>query len=326
MTQRSEYMLSLDIVNWLMYAKYTLGMEENEATVMWNNKHNVGKKLICECRGEESNKPGTRLFIRNVTNAFADAEKKEGWWNTFTLSEEKVEKGLWLAEVVEYHLDKNGYVNSTVKVIMPVNDVAFHDLFSETAGTWNSSAWWLMMVVSGAFLSEYKFSSHGIIHDPNFDELIDKFPIFKDLPANEIGEKALYMYLNGEITIKEIEECLDTPTDWERLVKNISSAVLCGDTKRLYGEKYPLFAEKVSHNVENGESSFIHENAVDYIRRQMRYYDELVRDGKIEPVVGDVLDMVESALAYRKSLHDAEKEKKKLERKSKKRPSVLGYR
>ena len=75
-----------------------------------------------------------------MTNVFEDAYKKEGWWNTFTLSKEKIEKGLWLAEVVSYRLDRNGYLNSEVKVIMPVNDIAFHALFSEKKGTWNGGS------------------------------------------------------------------------------------------------------------------------------------------------------------------------------------------
>ncbi len=61
-------------------------------------------------------------------------------------------------------------------------------------------------------LREYNFSAHGIIHEPNFDELKKRFPIFDGLSAKEIGEKALYMYLNTEVTIEEIEECLDTPS------------------------------------------------------------------------------------------------------------------
>lgn len=314
---QKEYMLTRDMENWLFYAMYTLGMKENEAALMWNNKNNVGKKLICECRGEESNKPETRLFIRNVTNALEDAYKKEGWWNTFTLSREKVEKGLWLAEVVGYRLDRNGYLNSEVKVIMPVNDIAFHALFSEKKGTWNSSAWWLMMVVSKSFLREYAFSAHRIIHEPNFEELKKRFPIFDGLTTKEMGEKALYMYLNNEVTIEEIEECLDTPNDWEKLISKVSSAVLRGNAERLYGEKYSLFAKKVSHNVENGNSYFTDHNTENYIKRQMDYYDELLKDGKIEPVVGDVLDIVEAALAYRKSLKDVEKAEKKRQKKNK---------
>lgn len=316
MTEK-EYMLTRDMGNWLFYAMYTLGMKKKEAVLMWNNKNNVGKKLICECIGEENNKPGTRLFIRNVTNIFVDAHKKNGWWNTFTLSKEKVEKGLWLAEVISYRLDRNGYLNSEVKVIMPVNDIAFHTLFSEKKGTWNSSAWWLMMVVSNAFLREYDFSTHRINHKPNFGELKKRFPIFDGLSAKEIGEKALYMYLNSKITIEEIEDCLDTPNDWEKLISNVSSAVLRGDAERLYGDKYPLFAKKVSHNVENGYSDFTECNTENYIRRQMDYYDELLKDGKIEPIVGDVLDIVETALAYRKSLKDAKKAEKKSQKKNK---------
>ena len=49
----------------------------------------------------------------------------------------------------------------------------------------------------------------------------------------------------------------------------------------------------------------------------MDYYNELLRDEKIEPVVGDVLDIVEAALAYRKSLKDAEKAEKKRQKKNK---------
>lgn len=45
-------------------------------------------------------------------------------------------------------------------------------------------------------------------------------------------------------------------------------------------------------------------------------YDELLKDGKIDPVVGDVLDIVETALAYRKSLKDAEKAEKKRQKKN----------
>ena len=44
---------------------------------------------------------------------------------------------------------------------------------------------------------------------------------------------------------------------------------------------------------------------------------ELLKDGKIDPVVGDVLDIVETALAYRKSLKDAEKQKRRDKRKIK---------
>lgn len=85
----------------------------------------------------------------------------------------------------------------------------------------------------------------------------------------------------------------------------------------MYGDKYPLFAKKVSHNVENGDSYFIDHNTENYIRRQMDYYDELLKDGKVEPVVGDVLDIVKAVLAYRKSLKDAEKAEKRKQKKNK---------
>lgn len=307
----TEYMLSGSLGNWLYYAMNTFCMEENEAVLMWNNRNNIGKKVICECRDENSSRYGTRLFIRNVTNVLEDAYKKKGWWNTFTLSKEKLKKGLYLAEIISYRLDRNGYLNAEVKSVMPVNDIAFHTLFSENSGTWRSSAWWLMMVESDAFLQEYAFSAHTSFHKPNIEELKRKFPVFKDLTNKEIGEKALYMYLKNEITMREIEECLDTPSSWEKLISDVTLAVYRGEAEDLYSTRYPLFAKKVSHNIKDG-------SAENYITRQLDYYNQLLGDKKIEPVTGDLLNLVEAALAYRKKIKDAEKEERKKKRKEKK--------
>lgn len=320
---RKEYMLTRDLDNWVFYAKYDLGMEEIDAILLWNNTNNVGKKLICECR-EEMDKPMTRLFIRDVTHVVEDTFKKDGWWNTFTLSKDKVKKGMYLAEVLSYRLDRNDYLNCEVKIIMPVDDVEARELFSNKKRIFNISAWWLMMAVSGEFLREYDFSSHEIIHEPNFKALKERFPTFNNLKSEEIATKALNMYIKGEITTKEIEECLDTPSDWEKLIKDIVRAVQRGNTKEKYGQLYPLFANKVTNNIENGDSYFDEYNAEDYIKRQMDYYYQLLKDGKVESIEKDAFDdfesytlsIVESALKYRKSLKDAEKAERKKKRKN----------
>ena len=49
----------------------------------------------------------------------------------------------------------------------------------------------------------------------------------------------------------------------------------------------------------------------------MNYYDELLKDGKIKHIEGDILDIVEAALAYRKALKDAEKAERKRQKKNK---------
>lgn len=315
---RKEFMLERDLGNWLIYAVYELRIDETEATLEWYNHHNIGKKLICTCKGYDPKYSRTRMYIRNVTNIMEDAFKKEGWWNIFTLCNDKVDAGLYMCEVIRYYIDRNGYINAEVKVITVVDDVKFHVLFSKDSGTWNSSAWWLMMVESNAFLKEYDFSARGLIHSPNIGELQRVFPQFQDMNPEDIGKKALMMYINQEITMEEIERCLDTPSKWEQLLSNISSAVSRDRVVDVYGADYPLFASKVSHNVANGSSYFQDLNVEEYLVRQLDYYKELVSTNKITAVdTDDVLSKVESALAYRKSVNDAKKAAKKAAKRDK---------
>lgn len=314
MTEK-EYMLSRTLNNWLLFAEMSEGIPTNEATVMWNNHHNVGKYLICESREDDS----TRLFIRNVTHALVDAYKKEGWWNTFTVTKTKTPKGLWLSKVIEYRLDRNGFLNLEVETIMPVDNVKFHNLFSFKSdnGTWNGIGWWLMMVKSNIFLKEYDFPIYSF-HEPNYDALIERFPEASGLRQDEIGKVMLFKYLRNETTLEEIEECLNKHTDWEELVINVQKAVANHTLDILYGYQYPIFAEKVSINViKDGMISITDVDS--YLKRQLEYYNQLVNNQKIEPVDGGWLNMIEAALQYRKSLNDIKKEMKKAARKEKKK-------
>ena len=312
MTEK-EYMLSRDLGNWLFFAERELGIPTNRASVMWNNHHNIGKYLICESREDDS----TRLFIRNVTNTLVDVEQKEGWWNTFTVTKTKTPKGMWLAKVIEYRLDRNGFLNLEVETIMPVDDIKFHNLFSFTTDncTWNGIGWWLMMVKSDAFLEEYDFQRYSF-HEPNYDALVERFPELSGLHQNEIGKLMLLKYLRNETTLEEIEECLNKPSDWEELVINVQKAVANHTVEKLYGDQYPVFTGKVANNVIN--NGMIDRTDVDrYLKRQLEYYDQLISNQKIEPINGGWLSMIEAALLYRKSLKDAEKAAKKEKRKSK---------
>jgi len=311
-TAKTRYMLSKDIGNWLLYAGFELEISENEATVIWNNYHNIGKYLICESREDSS----TRLFIRNVTNILEDSFKKEGWWNTFTVTKTPTNKGLWLAKVVEYRLDRNGFLNLEVEPMLPVDDIKFHTLFdSKDNGTWNSIAWWVMIVRSEAFLDEYNFNTFNL-HKPNFKALKERFTELEELDEYEIGKVLLKKYLSDEISLEDMESCLNKPSEWEQLVLDIQKAIASKTIESTYGEKYPLFVNKIENNViRNG---YVHIELINnYLKRQIEYYDELVTSGKISPISGDVLDIVEVALSYRKSLKDREKAIKKEKRKNK---------
>ncbi len=306
-----EYMLRGNLGNWLFFAETELDIPQNKATVIWNNCHNIGKYLICESRENDS----TRLFIRNVTNTLIDAFEKKGWWNTFTTTKTKTPKGIWLSKVVEYRLDRNGFLNLEVETVLPMDGIKFQKLFQSDNGTWNSIAWWLMMVCSDVFLKEYDFQRYSF-YEPNYDALVERFPDANGLSEKGMGKLMLFKYLRNETTLEEIEECLNKPTDWENFVKEIQNSVANGTLDKFYGEKYPVFASKIRGNVITGD--YIYRDTVErYLKRQLRQCEDLVRDNKIEAVEGNWLDKIETVLQYRKSLKDAEKAAKKEKRKKK---------
>lgn len=85
-----EDMLNMyDEGNFLAYAVCALKVPENKAIVDYRNAHNVGKYVICESKNE-----GKRMYIRTVTDVMRDYHTKNGWWDTFTLSEIEVPAGL----------------------------------------------------------------------------------------------------------------------------------------------------------------------------------------------------------------------------------------
>lgn len=311
---KKEYMLSGDLGNWRVFADIWLSMPENEATAMWNNYHNIGKYLICESRENNS----TRLFIRNVTNTITDAFQKKGWWNTFTVTKTGTPKGMWLCKVIEYRLDRNGFLNLEVETILPVDDIKIHILFEPEDGTWNSIGWRLMMVCSNAFLREYNFPECSYFHKPNYTALREKYPELSGMKLEDMGKTMLLKYLRNEVTLEEIEECLNKPSEWADLVTSIQKSVANHTIDRFYGEEYPLFTAKISNNVIKNEMV----NVLDvenYLKRQIEYYEKLVNDQKIKAVDGGWLSMIESALRYRKALKDAEKAAKKEKRKERKK-------
>lgn len=318
--KRDERVKTMSKGNWLLYAMNEFELTENEALVEWYNGNYTNRYLVVEAREDNS----TRLFIREVTELIADAFKKQGWWNIFTVTDTPTSKGLYIAKAKGFRLDRNGYVNAKVECIRPIDEIQFQQMFSSKSdGTWNSVAWWYMIGQSRMFFDEYTFNFIGI-HNPNVDVLLEKHPeLTEDMPEGELkyhyaAVKALDLYLKGELPLSEIEECLNTPTPWEKVVDGVWKSVARGNIEKVYGEKYPLFAKKVTHNVVAEFSSLVNREDVEaYLLRQTELYQKLVDEKAIEPV-GDFIEAVEKALEYRKALQDAEKARKKAEKKAKK--------
>lgn len=315
---------------WMDYALNDLDLLENEAMLIWNEENNLGKKCFCECRGDED-KPGSRMFMREVTDRFSDSSKKFGWWDTFTYSREKVEPGYYVCEIVRFRRDKNGYVNAEVKALKKIDSDVFDNVVDGLTCVPTNSAWWLLVIASRSFAWDYNNCTVSLNKAPNYDYLVEQHPEFSGVGVAKVGEIALQMWIDGKLDVVEIRRCLDMPTEFEELCMEVTNASMKGTVMELYGEKYPLFASKVGANTEKGiqltvlnlvvygdSVTSIHEKVKDYINRQLKYYNDLIANASIEPVSGSYLDRVEAALEYRKSLKDAEKAERKKKRKEKK--------
>lgn len=258
------------------------------------NKTNKGKYVICESREGF----GSRMFIRTVTNVFTDGMRKKGWWDTFTISTHEVSLGLWLCSVVEYKLDKNNYINLIVEPITPVPELKFHVLFGNLDGTWNSPAVELMIGIN--FIPQYR--SYSSFRDPNVDELIKRYPKYKD---TNVSKELLKDWLREEITLEEIEDALNTKTNYEELLDKLFVACCYSDRNKDFIE-YPLSIKKIKLNCQYKR------DIDDYIQRNLFSYQQLVRDKKLEPIHDDnPMAVLEYLLQYRAEQKKKEKKAKK---------------
>lgn len=289
--------------NFLFHAVVGFGVPENQAIVDWRNTHRVGKYVICESKKEDEKRKYKRLYIRNVMNVYMDAHHKNGWWDTFTLSETDVPTGLWLCVIKEFRLDKNGYVNMIVDAVAPIPEIKCHFFFEAKEGTWNSPAIKLMLG-SGNFIPEYNFYT---FRDLNVEELRNRFPQYSALPYKELCDKVLKDWLANKVSLEEIENALNEKTAYEKLIIKIQNAVFNGKMEKEFPE-YPLFAEKIT-NTKSGVK--------EYVERNIFSYHDLVADGKISETSEYPLDMVEAVLLYRKKEKELAKQARKEKRKNK---------
>lgn len=200
-----ELMLSKDFTTWLKYAESNLVLSLSEETAMWYNKHKKGKYLICEAKEDNS----TKLFNYTVVKRIRGKYCRDGFHRVFTITRTPVNKGYYLAKVVELRFDKNGFLNLVVDVVKSLDNIEYKRLSSfNSTSKWNSLAWWLLMVGSNEFFEDFVYDKYS--HEPNFDALTDTFPELKGLNTEEIGKVMLNKYINNGITIFTLEDILRT--------------------------------------------------------------------------------------------------------------------
>lgn len=300
------------------------GLSETECECDWLNMHYAsnfceqGRYLIAEVRDEVA----TRMFIRSVDNWMKDGMKKSGWWNTFCLTPDRrpVRKGLYLCEIKRYRVDRNGYLNVIVNPVSKLPRLKMRFVFEREDGTWSSPAIELMFAGCRRFLPEYNFNSDG---EHNLAEFLARYPKYKGMKYRDMADTVLRDWLAEEISLEEIEAALNEPTAFERLVKKVQVAVAKGKAAETF-PRHPLFAGKISRK-ENSASHLLgagyigYDEVKNYIIRNTRSYEDLVKEGRISPVDSDdPLDQIEAVICYRNEEKVREKQARKEARLAKK--------
>ena len=276
----------------------------------WGNVHEVGKLLICKSREENA----TRLFIQDVTNLGDNIKKKEGWWNTFTLSNKPINQGLWLCKVVKYKLDRNHFLNLIVEPLQPIDYVKYHTFFETKNGTWNSIAFYYMINKSELFLDEYNFP-HYSINTPNEEMLFEKFPNLKGLSYKDMGMEMLNMYLTNKATLKDFEDALNTLNEEDSLANILWTIAIQENAPIEIQKKYPTLVRKTIARKKSFSALYGLSDIHLFIIDQVNNYNKLLNEGLIQKET-TLISCVEASLAYEQKKYDALKEARKVEKKA----------
>ena len=105
-----------------------------------NNETEIGKLILCESKEEGS----TRLFIHQF-DSWVSALHKDGWWDTFTVTDIPCQKGFYICEIKKFRIDRNGYMNV---IVFPKKYLG--EVVDEDSPAWN------YFFQTGRFSSPYK--------------------------------------------------------------------------------------------------------------------------------------------------------------------------
>jgi len=276
----------------------------------------VGMRIVCECR----EKNATRLFIRSL-NKYCDYLDKEGWWNTFTLSIKPCENtGNYICKIEEFKIDRNGFLMCIVAPEKYLGDSTYYE-----SKMWNYLDNWIM---SNRYLKSSIYGRFNTLAlEQQFKEEILEYMKSEEY-AKEYKEKYGRSYgmasrvvvynhfINGTVTVEEIDKLLETPDDLEQLVLDI---IANKKGERIsYLEEYPNAMEKINRYIDG--LSYIHTGDImEYVTRLCWKYDEINYGGKdVCRNERDVMEKLEALAIHYKKDKALEKEAKKAARLAKK--------
>jgi hypothetical protein len=286
-----------------------------------------GKLFIATVRNDGE----TRLYGRSLIPAI-DMEDKEGWWRTFTICKKPLQKGNYIVEIVNVRPDKDGYPIFEVEVISPIEE----DILQKQP-------------VMGLFLASGCFEEvvGDSIYDWNIDGLKRGLSQYVELPAhcwtNQLAKEAVMILTAGSITVEQIVEWLESPTDeelrdaeikeeakvfWDNFVfKDFKPYVENPDAPKWVNEWNKNDSDKAEAylaSIEKMDVSIyphICAEAQEKLDNKARLstqafldwhqaYRRMVRLGNIEAVTGSYLAQIDAYLAFNAARQAAEKARK----------------
>jgi hypothetical protein len=277
-----------------------------------------GKLIIAEAVEDDA----TRLFIRSC-NDIIDATSKKGWWNTFTITRKPSKRGVYVCRVNEVKHDKDFYPYFVVETIFEIPESS---LINE--------ALMFCFMFSEQFTDVCQYSDYFNLYF--LGDHISSFLGNEELPRSTYDRFKLYtskavdLLLEGKISIEDITEWLNEPSDEEKAEKAFSDEVEWllrnhipfPDSIRTRDLKspWPLTAGKYLKTHDRYTSLL---TAVNFFKGILEKYEAAVCAGKIERVDTSVTwDKLEAYLKFDEARKAASKAAKTAAKKAKKRGEI----
>lgn len=207
-------------------------------------KKQIGKYVMVQCRNDGDE----RVYLKTF-EAVSDVFAKDGWWNTFTLSDTKNKKGLYFAKIKDFRIDRNGFLNMLVTIEYSVSGI---NPYSEV---------WSYFRMTKIFAKDYM---KALYYDFNEEALERHFEKDESMSDEMFAINLLRKFIEGEVSEEEILKCLHEPTDKEKEIRSIIMSVMKNDKK--FEETYPRTTKKLK--VEMDKFGLSYELAEEWLIRK----------------------------------------------------------
>lgn len=267
----------------------------------------VGKLIFAEAREDGD----TRLFLKRLS-VVSDVMRKDGWWDMFTVTDTLCRKGVWSCRINKIRLDRNEWLMMEVTPVSWLGENIKSE--SEAWDYFSRACLFSNYYTTDHFKNRFNVSEvekrfYDYWKEFDNDEVRNSFKS-KMIPSWAIPARGIWRaFCDGKITLKEIEDALDTPYGFEAMAIDINK------NKASYVDKYPLMMEKIN-SLKDG---YVY---IDDIQNYLssRYYaaSAMQKEGKLDKELEGVFELIEASIAYYAELKKAQKEAKKAARKAKK--------